>query len=204
MSKDSTLSRPHCRAMSAAKIAPPAGPDSTSRTGKRIAVSTVVSPPPDSIRNSGQAKPSPRSWRVEAGEIARHQRLDIGVGAGGREALVLAHLGRDLARQRDRHAGQPRGEDLARCAARAPGWRRRAGSRSRRSRCRRLRAPAQRRHRRLVERHAARRPWRVDALGHGEAQVARHQRRRQLDVDVVLLEAVLVAPSRSCRESPRW
>ena len=32
--------------MQAAKIAPPAGPDSTSRTGKRIAVSVVVIPPP--------------------------------------------------------------------------------------------------------------------------------------------------------------
>ena len=38
--------------MCTAKIAPPAGPDSTSRTGKRIAVSTVVNPPPDRVAES--------------------------------------------------------------------------------------------------------------------------------------------------------
>ena len=45
--------------------------------------------------------------------------------------------------------------------------------------------------RRLVERGddpAAR----VDPLRHDKAQPARHQRRRQVDIDVVLLEAVLV------------
>ena len=49
-----------------------------------------------------------------------------------------------------------------------------------------------RRHRRLVERrhHPA---ARVDPLGHDAAQPARHQGRRQVDIDVVLLEAVLVA-----------
>ena len=57
MSKDSTLAMPHCRAMVAEKIAPPAGPLSTRRIGKRHAVSIVVSPPPDSIRNSGPATP---------------------------------------------------------------------------------------------------------------------------------------------------
>ena len=60
MSKLKTRSRPHCRAMSAAKMAPPAGPLSTRRIGKRQAVSMVVKPPPDSIRNTGASRPMPR------------------------------------------------------------------------------------------------------------------------------------------------
>ena len=52
-------------------------------------------------------------------------------------------------------------------------------------------ALGERGHARFVERrqHPA---LRVDALAHREAQPARHQGRRQVDVDVVLLEAVLV------------
>jgi hypothetical protein len=49
--------------MQAAKIAPPAGPDSTSRTGKRMAVSLVVIPPPDVISSKGQRKPARTSSR---------------------------------------------------------------------------------------------------------------------------------------------
>src|SRR5215468_2801054 len=44
--------------MQAAKIAPPAGPDSTSRTGRRIAVSVVVIPPHENISSKGQRKPA--------------------------------------------------------------------------------------------------------------------------------------------------
>ena len=50
MSKDSTLLSPSRAAICAAKIAPPAGPDSTSRTGKRRAVSIEVTPPPEVTR----------------------------------------------------------------------------------------------------------------------------------------------------------
>ncbi len=57
MSKDTTRSKPQRRAKSAAKIAPPAGPDSTSRMGKRMAVSSVAKPPPESIINNGQVIP---------------------------------------------------------------------------------------------------------------------------------------------------
>ena len=42
MSKDSTRGRSRRRAMAQARMAPPAGPDSTRRIGKRTAVSTVV------------------------------------------------------------------------------------------------------------------------------------------------------------------
>ena len=61
MSKDSTCCQPRCRATWAEKMAPPAGPLSTSRIGKRAAVSSVVSPPPESIMNSGQVIPAARS-----------------------------------------------------------------------------------------------------------------------------------------------
>jgi hypothetical protein len=39
-------------------MAPPAGPDSTSRIGKRVAVSRVVMPPPAVIIRIGHCSPS--------------------------------------------------------------------------------------------------------------------------------------------------
>ena len=50
MSKESTLFSPHSAATKLARMAPPAGPLSTSRMGKRRAVSKVVSPPPEVMR----------------------------------------------------------------------------------------------------------------------------------------------------------
>ena len=44
--------------MCRASMAPPAGPDSTSRIECSIAVSTVVTPPLDIIIINGQTKPS--------------------------------------------------------------------------------------------------------------------------------------------------
>jgi hypothetical protein len=58
MSKESTASSPRSRASFAARIAPPAGPDSTSRMGMRAAVSMVVMPPPAVITRIGQVSPS--------------------------------------------------------------------------------------------------------------------------------------------------
>ena len=49
MSKESSRSRPTCRALRAAASAPAAGPDSTSRIGTRLAVSGVAMPPADII-----------------------------------------------------------------------------------------------------------------------------------------------------------
>ena len=62
MSNESTSLIPHSLAISVAKIAPPAGPDSTKRTGNLIAVSSVVNPPPDVISKNGQLNPSLVSW----------------------------------------------------------------------------------------------------------------------------------------------
>ena len=61
MSKESTLSLRVSRASRAARIAPPAGPDSTSRTGSREAVSRVVMPPLAVIIRIGQDSPAARN-----------------------------------------------------------------------------------------------------------------------------------------------
>ena len=49
---------PFSAARICARIAPPAGPDSTRRIGKRRAVSMVVMPPEDMMSSSGQVEPS--------------------------------------------------------------------------------------------------------------------------------------------------
>src|SRR5262249_25541838 len=46
-------------------------------------------------------------------------------------------------------------------------------------------------------------PLCVDPLAHRQPQPARHQRRRQVDIDVVLLEAVLVADLAPRAAAPR-
>src|SRR5947209_2078777 len=53
--------------MLAAKMAPAAGPDSTRRTGKRMAVSMLVMPLPEVISSKGQAKPArhQRRWQID-------------------------------------------------------------------------------------------------------------------------------------------
>ena len=55
-------------------------------------------------------KPLLTQQGFEIGEVAADQRLDISVCAGGREALVFAHLGRHFARQGDRDTGQAIGQ----------------------------------------------------------------------------------------------
>ena len=49
----------------------------------------------------------------EPAEVGFHQRLDIGVGDDGVEALVFAHLRRDFARQRHHDFGQPFRQNLS-------------------------------------------------------------------------------------------
>ncbi len=57
MSNDTTRSSPWRRASPAAKIAPPAGPDSISRTGNAIASASDIRPPPECTSRIGQATP---------------------------------------------------------------------------------------------------------------------------------------------------
>ena len=73
----------------------------------------VVMPPPEVISSRGHAKPAPLSPPLEARKVAPHQRLDIGVGAGGGETLVFAHLRRDLGRERHRHVRQSADDFIA-------------------------------------------------------------------------------------------
>ena len=61
MSKESTSPSPRVRAKCAARIAPPAGPDSTSRTGAATAVASVASPPLEVMRRNGHENPAFRS-----------------------------------------------------------------------------------------------------------------------------------------------
>ena len=130
---------------------------------------------------------------AQALQVAAHQRSHAGVGHGGREALVLAHLGADLARQADGDAlAQQRLQQLARALL-----------------VRRVRPGMQEAHRdgldpggahrqpgaahALLVQRAQHRAVGGDTLAHRVAQRARHQHRGGLDVDVVGVAALLVA-----------
>ena len=138
------------------------------------------------------AKAGARQFALELADVTPHQRLQIGVGAGRGEALVFAHFRRDVGRQRHGDIRQPprdRRADPALVlgigeAVQKPdrhGLDLLRGERIDRAR----NAVVVKRHQ-----HGA---LRIDALAHRQAQPARHQRRRQIDIEVVLLEAVLVA-----------
>ncbi len=99
MSKDSTsVDAPSAAPRWPEKIAPPAGPDldqphreADRGLDRRQAAARLHQE--QRAADSLCARSSASSRR----EIAAHDRLHVGVGAGRREALVLAHLGRDLA-----------------------------------------------------------------------------------------------------------
>ena len=134
----------------------------------------------------------PRQPLAKPRQVALHQGLDVGVGDGRVEALVLAHLRRDLGGERDHHLRQRLVQHLADHPL-----------------VRAVDVGVQEAHRdalvarlaellgqcpdlRPVEGHedSARR---VDAFVHDVAAVAREQRLRQDEVQVVLLEAALGA-----------
>ena len=52
------------------------------------------------------AQPGVGQLLLQTAQMAAHQRLHVGVGAGGGDALVLAHFGRHLAGQGDFQIGQ--------------------------------------------------------------------------------------------------
>ena len=138
--------------------------------------------------------PRSRSSLFEPLQIARHQRLHIGIRARGGDAFVFANLGTHVGRQRDPQSGQHArfsrsrtrrscsgirvalqktdGDDFDAVLARAPS--------------------ASATHRLLVERqqHLPRASMRS---GTREAQAPRHERRRLVEKDVVLREAMLPA-----------
>ena len=129
---------------------------------------------------------------AQPGQVARHQRTDIGVGARRRKSLVLADFGADFGRNAERHIRQPGRQKIAGAAfvigigigvhitnGHAFDFRS-------------LEFRDERFDHALVERlqDLARQ---IDALRHGQAQFPRHQRGRLLDHDVVLVVAALVA-----------
>ncbi len=57
MSQVMTFSKPAAAAMARAAITPAAGPESAVRTGRRLAVSTVITPPFDCTISTSPAKP---------------------------------------------------------------------------------------------------------------------------------------------------
>ncbi len=171
-------------------MAPPAGPDFDQP--HRIAQRRLHGG--DAARRHHQQQGTRDAFLLQVGlelaEIARHARQHVGVGDGGRGALVLADLRTDLAGERDRHARQLLGQDRAGAPLMRFG-----GEAVQEADGDGLDFAAAQlgrdvAHRLLVERqqHGAvgRHP-----LGYAEAQIARHQRIGPLHVDVVLLEAVL-------------
>jgi hypothetical protein len=126
---------------------------------------------------------------IQPAQIGCHQRLHVGVGAGGDEARVFADLGHHLGRGRHRDAGQFRGHDgggLAFVARLPVGIQEADRHRPRAGAAQRAGGAA---HRFVVQRgdHAA---VAVDALGHFQPAPARHQRfgkRQEQIVDVVAL-----------------
>ncbi len=127
----------------------------------------------------------------EALQVARHERLDIGVGERGRGPLVFPDLRADLVAERDRHARQRGFEDFARAQfVRRVDVAVQEDDRERFD-ARRLDLRRERLQRRFVQRLkdlAVRR----HALVGLEPQPARRQRNRPLHIEIVLIEAMLV------------
>ena len=138
------------------------------------------------------AEAGTRQFALELADVTAHQRLQVGVGAGRRETLVFAHFRRDVRRQRHGEIRQPprdRRADPALVlrigeAVQKPD---RHGLDLLRNKCLNRAGNAV-----VVERHQHR-ALGIDAFAHRQPQPARHQRRRQVDIEIVLLEAVFVA-----------
>ena len=137
--------------------------------------------------HAGMAQPG-----LQPPEIARHHRLHIGVGDGGAEPLPLPHLRRDVRRQRNRH----RRPDPAHDRGGLP-FMRRIDEGMQEADRHGLHPLAHHelnlaRHGRLIQRqqHLA---GVVQPFLHRQPPAPRHQRLRQLDIQVVLVVAALIA-----------
>ncbi len=102
MSNDSTSRSPVSRPTKALASPPPAGPDSSRRTGKAIAISRrrhaagglhQVEPAPGGVRRLQRGR--------EPRQVARDEGLDVGVGGRRARPVVLPDLGDDLVGERD-------------------------------------------------------------------------------------------------------
>ena len=99
MSSVTTFSKPATLPAQMPPISPATGPDMSRFTGRCAADSTVAMPPEDCISCTPWREALLPHRLVEAGDVARHLRADVGVQAHRREALELAverqHLVRD-------------------------------------------------------------------------------------------------------------
>ena len=114
----------------AAPARPRPGPDSRNRIGSRSAVSGAVSPRrTDEVE--APAKAPFAQDPVEPADVGRHQRLHVGVGGGGRGALVFVDLRVRVARDGHRQVRELGLREIADRAFVDRGSCRRAGSRPR-------------------------------------------------------------------------
>ena len=144
-----------------------------------------------SHQQQGAPKARPLQFTLETGEIASDQRLKIRVGAGRGKSFVLAHFWRDIRGQSDRDIGQSTCDRIP-----DPAFVNGIGETMKKSDrhgldgfCgKRLYRAADTGLIELLE-HLA---LRVDAFADRETSASRDQRQGQIDVDVILLEAVFV------------
>ena len=114
MSKVMMLADPLMRQASTPAVTPPAGPDSTVVTARRAAAANVAMPPFDCmmyfcrVRDAGAGEAL-----VELRDIARQDRLQVGVDDGRAQPIILADLRQHLGRERDAAAGHFLEHDLA-------------------------------------------------------------------------------------------
>ena len=116
MSNESTRPSPLSRATLAENIAPPAGPLSTSRIGKRQAVSIVVRLPPESIIRIGVAIPYRADPALADADSAPSAAARRRWRPSSRSAPIPASRARPRWPERDRDAGQSLSQDLGRPA----------------------------------------------------------------------------------------
>src|SRR5262249_39573442 len=137
-------------------------------------------------QQEGTVEAGAQEFAVELRKVAPDEGLEIGVRAGGGEALGFAHLRRDLAGQRHCDLRPPARHRVA-AAALVIGFGEAVQRPDRHGLDllggERLDRPGDAR---FVERdqHLA---VRIDPLADRQAQPARNERRRQIDIDVVLL-----------------
>ena len=111
MSNVSRRSYPARAPMKVAPPTPPAGPDSTVWTGISVAASRLIRPPSERTTCRPAVAPSSARPSRRLEQIALQRGRHVGVDDRGRRALVLAELGQDLRRDRQRQVWRDLGGD---------------------------------------------------------------------------------------------
>ena len=96
------VAKPLMRQASAPAVTPPAGPDNTVVTARRAAAAKVAMPPFDCMTYFCRvAIPAPTRRRSSSRDIARKDRLQVGVDDRRAQSVIFADLRQHLRRQRD-------------------------------------------------------------------------------------------------------